>query len=213
MANLEEILRRSPEVPDENGTRTSLVEAAGRLFAQKGYHDVSVREICKQAGTNSAAINYHFGGKKQMFLYVLGQAFQSTSQQPLPKDTAPEAALAAFVKRTVLHILQEDSASWKPALMLKVMHEDTALFQEAMHTMIQHEFQDLRGIISRIVPAQVTLEKLRLVCFSILGQCLFYHHNQTLIGVIDPNLLSSQAAIEAIAEHITAFSLAAIRGM
>lgn len=210
---MEEIVRNAHSSGDENSTRMDLIEAAGRLFAQKGYAGVSVREICKQAGTNSAAVNYHFGGKKPLFLHVLTHAFKNISAAPAAPNIAPEEALALFVRHTLSHILLDDASSWKQALMLKVMHEDAALFQEAMHMIIQREFQDLRDIVSQLVPAHTPLQHVRLICFSILGQCLFYHHNQTLVGVIDPSLLNAEASLDALCNHITQFSLAAIRGV
>lgn len=209
---MEEIARNSAS-GDEHSTRMDLIEAAGRLFAQKGYAGVSVREICKQAGTNSAAINYHFGGKKPLFLHVLTHAFKNVPATPVAKNITPEEALGLFVRHTLSHILLDDASSWKQALMLKVMHEDAALFQEAMHTIIQREFQDLRDIVAQLVPANTPLQRVRLICFSILGQCLFYHHNQTLVGVIDPTLLNAETSLNALCEHITQFNLTAIRGV
>jgi AcrR family transcriptional regulator len=44
-------------------TRERLLEAAGHVFAEHGYHATTVREIVKRSGANIAAVNYHFGGK------------------------------------------------------------------------------------------------------------------------------------------------------
>ena len=44
-------------------TRARLLAAAGRLFADRGFKKVTVREICRAARANVAAINYHFGDK------------------------------------------------------------------------------------------------------------------------------------------------------
>ena len=39
------------------------MEAAAREFAEKGYDDATVRDVCRRAKANVAAVNYHFGGK------------------------------------------------------------------------------------------------------------------------------------------------------
>ncbi len=50
----------------ETGDR--LLNVAERLFAQRGYDATSVRDITAEAGCNVAAVNYHFGGKENLYL-------------------------------------------------------------------------------------------------------------------------------------------------
>ena len=47
-----------------DGTRTAIVEAAMRGFAEKGFAATGTREIAAMADTNVASIAYHFGGKE-----------------------------------------------------------------------------------------------------------------------------------------------------
>jgi AcrR family transcriptional regulator len=56
-------------------TRKNLLEAAIKIFAEKGYSDSSVRAITRKAGANQAAITYHFGGKEGLYREVLKMAF------------------------------------------------------------------------------------------------------------------------------------------
>ncbi len=49
-------------------TRNLLLDAAGELFAQRGYDASSVADICKQAGVTKGAFYYHFTSKQQVFL-------------------------------------------------------------------------------------------------------------------------------------------------
>jgi len=48
-----------------------LLDTAERLFAQKGYYGVSVRDITGEAGVRNASINYHFGSKEALFVEVI----------------------------------------------------------------------------------------------------------------------------------------------
>lgn len=45
-------------------TREQILEAAWKLFAEKGFEDVSVRDVTNEAGVNLASVSYHFGGKE-----------------------------------------------------------------------------------------------------------------------------------------------------
>lgn len=48
------------------GPRTRILAAAARLFAERGMAGVGLREITAAAGTNLAAVNYHFGSKEKL---------------------------------------------------------------------------------------------------------------------------------------------------
>src|ERR1700744_5622166 len=52
-------------------TRRELLEAAGEVFAEVGFREATVREICRRGNANIAAVNYHFGDKKTLYLEVL----------------------------------------------------------------------------------------------------------------------------------------------
>ncbi len=66
----QELFPKSKEetVPDK---KKQIRDAAIRLFALKGYSDVSIRDIGKEAGVNSAAISYYFGGKRELYADIL----------------------------------------------------------------------------------------------------------------------------------------------
>jgi AcrR family transcriptional regulator len=49
-------------------TRVDLIEAAGRVFARRGYHGASVEEIAAEAGYTTGAVYSNFKGKEELFL-------------------------------------------------------------------------------------------------------------------------------------------------
>src|SRR5260370_36481377 len=65
--------RRQREETDQ-GTRGKLLEAAGHVFAEKGFDRATGKEICERAGTNTAAINYYFGGMEGLYAAVVWEA-------------------------------------------------------------------------------------------------------------------------------------------
>jgi len=44
-------------------TREQILQSAWDLFAEKGFENVSVRDVTSSAGVNLASVSYHFGGK------------------------------------------------------------------------------------------------------------------------------------------------------
>jgi AcrR family transcriptional regulator len=53
-----------------DATRDRILLSAERLFATRGFADVSVRDITAEAGVNLAAVNYHFGSKDALLLEI-----------------------------------------------------------------------------------------------------------------------------------------------
>src|SRR5687768_17807385 len=58
-------------------TRERLLSTAERLFAERGFSKVTVREICRIARANVAAVNYHFSGKKGLYDEVVRTAIKT----------------------------------------------------------------------------------------------------------------------------------------
>ena len=64
-------------------TRQRLIDAAGTIFAEKGYEAASVRDICQQASANIAAVNYHFGSKENLVNEVFRRRMDEMSERRL----------------------------------------------------------------------------------------------------------------------------------
>ena len=56
---------------DGRETGEKIIECAGQLIAEKGFASVTSKEICRAAGVNLAAVNYHFGSRDGLYLAVL----------------------------------------------------------------------------------------------------------------------------------------------
>src|SRR5688572_33304361 len=68
---------RAPKTnPASADTRQRMIDAAARLFADKGFQNVTVREICRASNANVAAVNYHFGDKAGLYRAVVTFAIQ-----------------------------------------------------------------------------------------------------------------------------------------
>lgn len=60
-----------------NSTRRRILEAAGRIFSEKGYHDTVVDDIAEASDTSKGAVYFHFPNKQGIFFalveYLSGQ--------------------------------------------------------------------------------------------------------------------------------------------
>ena len=60
-------------------TKNKILNAAEQLFADKGFNGTSLREITSQAEVNLAAVNYHFGSKKELIKAVMSRYMNELS--------------------------------------------------------------------------------------------------------------------------------------
>src|ERR1700679_2181673 len=98
-------------------TRRHLLEAAGEVFADAGFRNATVREICSRAGANVAAINYHFGDKQGLYSETLRYwARESLAKYPpslgVDESATPQQKLHAYIKSFLFRILDEGRPAW-----------------------------------------------------------------------------------------------------
>ena len=77
-------------------TRTHILEAALRRFANHGYSAASVDEICAEAGVSKGAFYHHFPSKQALFLELLNEWLDTIDAgfEAARKDSVPETLLA-----------------------------------------------------------------------------------------------------------------------
>ncbi|HLZ55107.1 MAG TPA: CerR family C-terminal domain-containing protein [Verrucomicrobiae bacterium] len=212
--NLKSLSGADPLAHDE--TRRQLLEAAGGVFAEVGFRNATVREICRRAGANVAAVNYHFGDKETLYAEVLRHSQQKAFEKypPLmgvPADAPPEEKLRAFVRSFLLRIFDDGSITWFGKMMSREMVEPTGALDALVAERLQPMADLLRGLVAEILDCSPDDEKVRLSCFSVVSQCVFYHHCRTMITRLFPEQRLDASVVEQLAGHIARFSLAAMK--
>jgi AcrR family transcriptional regulator len=206
-----------PVTPNQDETRQQLLEAAGEVFAEAGFRNATVREICRRAGANIAAVNYHFGDKEQLYKELLSYAHGKTLEKyppllGLPADAAPEKKLRAFILSLLLRIFDTGPTSWHGRLMAREMVEPSAALDALVEERIRPMSVQLAQIVGEILNRPPTDECVRLCAFSVVSQCTFYKHcNPVMIRLFPKQSEMDPDAIGQIADHITKFSLAALK--
>lgn len=73
-------------------TRTAILSAAERLYADRGFGDVTLRDIVAAANVNLAAVNYHFGSKDELIAELFVTRSLATNRERLNELKAAEEA-------------------------------------------------------------------------------------------------------------------------
>jgi AcrR family transcriptional regulator len=73
-------------------TRTAILSAAERLYADRGFGDVTLRDIVAAADVNLAAVNYHFGSKDELIAELFVTRSLATNRERLNELKEAEAA-------------------------------------------------------------------------------------------------------------------------
>ena len=71
-------------------TRKSLLTAASDIFAEKGYWNTTIAEICERAKANIAAVNYHFGDKETLYREAWRHSFRESLKAHPPDGGVDE---------------------------------------------------------------------------------------------------------------------------
>jgi AcrR family transcriptional regulator len=69
-------------------TKTRLLDAAERLFAEDGFAATSFRDITGEAGVNGAAVHYHFGSKEGLLREVFARRLAPVNRARLDRLAA-----------------------------------------------------------------------------------------------------------------------------
>ena len=93
-------------------TQTRIIQAAGPIFAEKGYRDATVREICEAANVGSASINYHFRDKQHLYVLVVERAYEEMQCSHPPRlDDVPEMPDPERLAEWILRLTRKSCAT------------------------------------------------------------------------------------------------------
>jgi AcrR family transcriptional regulator len=202
--------------PADPTTRLRLIEAAGPVFARRGFADATVREIVAEARANIAAVNYHFGDKLGLYRAVLehySQTAMAAHPVPRPSDDRadPRETLREFIAAFLARLFHEGKPAWMSQIITREMADPTEAFQHLAETHMRPQLDVLRAVVSRLMGLPVVDLRVQRCAASVIAQCV----NYKVCAAAHRLLLSPQqtydaAGREQLTAHIAAFSLAGI---
>src|SRR5437763_12065960 len=96
------------------GAREDIVQAARRAFAERGYDDVSLRAVARDAGVDAALIHHYFPDKAELFAATM--AIPNRPDRIVAEILAgPRDAVGASIVRAIVTRF-EDPAVRAPVL-------------------------------------------------------------------------------------------------
>jgi TetR/AcrR family transcriptional regulator, regulator of cefoperazone and chloramphenicol sensitivity len=201
-----------------SATEKRLLEAAGEIFAERGYRAATVRQICEKARANTAAVNYHFGDKEGLYIAVLRSVHRASMEKYPPNltvspATTPDQKLRAYVRSLLLRILDEGRPGWHTKIMMREMLEPTRALDMLVEEGARPLHQELSSIVRELLGPAVHDELVRLSALSVVSQCVYYRRARPVITRLYPQQRYDSTEVERLTEHITQFSLLALEGL
>jgi AcrR family transcriptional regulator len=124
------------ERPD---TKTRILDAAEKLFGEKGFDATSLRDITKEADVNLAAVNYHFQSKESLIEATIMRGAGPLNQQRMDmlEAAGPKPTIEQIIEAFVGPILEQDFEPMAP-LMARVLASP-----EIMERVFKHHIEAL----------------------------------------------------------------------
>lgn len=208
--------------PNKNNTCESaqcrLLEAAERLFAEKGFDGTSIRDITSSAGCNLAAVNYHFGNKDNLYLEVFRKRFailrniRIEAINRIMNQQAPEPTIEDLIRefsRAFLNpLVDQENSDTLLFLIHREMYEKKIpinIFMEEMVIPVQNLFSKA---VTRLI-GDIDQEMIPVCTMSLIGQLMHSLHIKEWSKESSEPILSMDT--DKMIEHIVRFSVAGFK--
>jgi AcrR family transcriptional regulator len=156
--------------PRQDNRRAQLLDAAARLFRERGYHATSMRDIAKAVGMLSGSIYYHFDSKEEMLLAVYEEGKRRVAEavdDAVSAETDPwrrlEAACTAHLSVLI------SSRDFTQVMIQTLPHEAGAAEARVRDLRRDYESRFRRLIDDLKLPPEIDRRYLRLLLFGALN--------------------------------------------
>jgi TetR/AcrR family transcriptional regulator, regulator of cefoperazone and chloramphenicol sensitivity len=197
-------------------TRGRLLKAAERLFADRGFKKVTVRDICRAARANVAAVNYHFGDKLGLYREVLqsatdGMRATNDAARQAGVGQSPEEQLRRYISIFVHRVLTPGNDTIHK-LINREMNDPTPALDTLVEQGVRPRVEYLSGLIAAIIDGEPTDQAVLRCVASVQVQTLSYLPNPIAgrLGLVNK---PTPANLDGIAAHIAEFSLAGVHAV
>jgi AcrR family transcriptional regulator len=197
-------------------TRSKLLDAAGKVFAERGYEAATVREICRRAGANVAAVNYHFRDKLGLYAEVLNHLAQSAHvgqmRTALGQKASPEQILRDVIRARVRGLRGDNKPDWHFRIMAREFSNPTPALSGIVKRVSLPIYKGMLETVGKITGLSPDDEKTQLCVNSVIGQILFYVFTDSVFAQMFPQTrMKTPEQLDRLADHIADFSLAYLR--
>jgi TetR/AcrR family transcriptional regulator, regulator of cefoperazone and chloramphenicol sensitivity len=196
-------------------TRDKLIDAAGEVFAERGYRAATIREICRRAGANVAAVNYTFGDKMGLYTEVLRHSVRAAKtaamSAALDASLSAEDTIRGVIRARLMSLCKDARPDWHIRLVMHEFSHPTPAMGRVVDEGMRPIYDRVRKAVGKIIGLPPDHETTRLSVNSIVGQILFYTFSWPVLAHLQPELKLTPDQLERIAVHIADFSLSYLK--
>ncbi len=128
-----------------------ILREAERLFSQRGYQGVSIRELAQACGMTNAALYYHFKGKEDLFYQMAIRQVERLAQALRERAAAagdePQAQLTALAHAYAEHLRQRQDTAH---VYVEAFHKLGPQRARALH---EHFHRHMLGTVAEVIRA------------------------------------------------------------
>ncbi len=195
---------------EKKTTKENLFMAGGRVFADKGYKDATVRQICKLAGSsNINSVNYYFGSKELLYRQILELIFKEYDVRKPSENVhkSTEDRLKDFIAVNC-ELLYRDNAveSDMTKIFVAEMTSPSPFLKDIVDQYNRPRVENNLAMIRDIIGHDKPEETVRNCLISIAGQILYYCFSWPLVSQLFQDD-SNMPAYDRLARHIYQFSM------
>ena len=187
-----------------------IIDAAGRVFAEKGYGAATIRDICRLAVANVASVNYYFGDKSRLYVECILEAYrQRDAVLPLHEidpQQPPEQELRKYVRAILTRVLAGDAETWQARLLLQETLQPSQSATPMLREYFKPSFESFVALLERLrskFPDQHQVDYM-LVVYTLVSQCLFFRVGRPFMQLLTPEWEIKGFEIEQLTNHVTA---------
>ncbi|MGV8997504.1 MAG: CerR family C-terminal domain-containing protein [Parvibaculaceae bacterium] len=162
-------------------TKQRLLEAARGLFAERGYHNTTVRDIALRAQTNLASINYYFHSKDDLYRAVIRDAFQPSvrvngagDRNILPTGGSAEEQLRRLVRQLIQASGEGNATAEHRRLMAWEMLAPTGVIETVDDWEVKTHLDAAQAVVRVFMPQDASSDKVLTTALWLIGQCLVF---------------------------------------
>ena len=197
-------------------TRQDLLEAAGRVFAEKGFERATGKEICRLAGANSAAINYHFGGMVGLYAAVVEEAHGrlvtvAMLSEAIAGKTDARAKLEALLGLIVRTLAGPAATSWAVRVVGRELTSPSPMLAAYRENHTRERVRIFRSIVSELTGLPEGHPTVARGCINIMAPCfLLLTADRCLIERRFPEIGLGPEGADELVQHMVDYALAGL---
>jgi TetR/AcrR family transcriptional regulator, regulator of cefoperazone and chloramphenicol sensitivity len=186
-------------------TRARIIEAAGGLFAERGYHGVTIRDVMSKGDASLSALGYHFKDKEGLYRAVLTHACESDVAEgaslEVHEDGDARQALVA-VCRTFIADFSDPATDWRDKLLERECIEPSPVFKEIFQKYYKPQFDAIKRIVARAAGRRPDERDVEFASIAIYGAMSIFLMYRRLFDHLAPGLVQSVAESPQYVERV-----------